>query len=98
MLYFGNWQERKYVICCTIIRKATNSVTEMEVSEKDANWLRIVIQNAASNRYHFGQRHLNLLASEIAEWGPSGKNRACKHMLGLRKTFVLSSDTVAVNY
>lgn len=70
MLYFGNWQERKYVICCTIIRKATNSVTEMEVSEEDANWLRIVIQNAASNRYHFGQRHLNLLASEIAEWGP----------------------------
>ena len=70
MLYFGNWQERKYVICCTIIRKTTNSGTEMEVSEEDTNWLRIVSQNASSNRYRFGQRHLNLLAPEIAEWCP----------------------------
>ena len=52
----------------------------MEVSEEDANWLRIVIQNAASNRYRFGQRHLNSLASEIAEWGPrvrTGHVRIC---------------------
>ena len=42
----------------------------MEVSEEDTNWLRIVSQNASSNTYRFGQRHLNLLAPEIAEWCP----------------------------
>ena len=66
MLYFGNWQERKCLICFIIIRKATNSGTEMEVSGEDANWLRIVSQNAASNRYRFGQ---DILASKIADCG-----------------------------
>ena len=66
----------------------------MKVSEEDANWLRIVSQNAASIRYRFGKRHLNLLAYEIAKWGPRIRTRH----VDLGKTFVLSPDAVAANY